>query len=204
MEFFNQIGAFILQHQQAIFWFSRFASSIAIASACLVATLIILVLPIRIRFGIIRIDGLLKLIVSVLILGWMAAAIWAVVALPFVIIAKLCFLHLMIIGSITCLVLVVSGPQIDQMLDSIQQDCQLANNLTFLQAEMARAQLQGLSDRIKQSMQPEEKEITETVLKSISPLVSLFLKRERSVLKWSFAAVDVGRTMMRYFWSDKK
>lgn len=204
MEYLDQIGAFFLANQSSIAWFARFTSVMAIISASLLGAFIVLLMPIRIRFGIFRLDGLLKLIGALLVLGWMCAAVWAVIWFPFVVIAKLTIIHITVIGGIVCWVLLLSGSQIDRAMTSIQQECELANKLTFLQAEMARAQLQTLNDRIQKSIEPEEREMTETMLKSISPLVSMFLRRERSVIKWSVAAVDVGKELMRYFFNETK
>lgn len=204
MEFLNQLGAIILQHKREIFLLARSLSVIAIVASCLGGAVLIAMLPFRIRFGIIKLENLVKLAAILILFAWGAAATWAVIWLEFIVIAKLLLVHVFIIGSLAAWVLILCGPELNRMLIITQAQCELASNLTFLQADIVRAQLAEVNERIRRAVEPEEQEFTDTMLRTMSPLVSLFIKRERSVIKWSIAAVDVGKTMMRYFFSDKK
>lgn len=203
-QFGNAIWSSFQLHHEVIYVFCRVSTMIALFASCVVGAFIVLLLPIRIRFGIVRLDPLLKLIIIVGVLGWMGAAMWASLFFPFLIVAKLWIIHVMIAVGLGCWVLLIAGPQLNLALTSIQKECEIATNLTFLQADYTRAQLESLNERIRRSVEPEERDATEMMLRSISPIVSLFLKKERSVIKWSFAAVDVGKTLMKYFWSDEK
>ncbi len=205
MEFLDQIAALLQQNQKAFLDVARLIAAVGVVFVCLSGSNLVTKLPIRrFRFGPLRLDLLLKFLVIAVIVAWMAGATLSVVLLPLLVVAKLFLIHVMICAGLLCWVFILSGPQIDRGLTQIQQDCELATNLTFLQAEMARAQLDSMNEKIRNSLEPEEREITETMLKSISPLVSLFLHKERSVVKWSIAAVDVGKVMMHYFWSPKR
>ncbi len=204
MEFLDQIGAVLQQNQQALLDTARWLIAAGIIFVCLSGARLVTSVPLRIRFGMVRLDPLLKFLVVALIAAWMTAATWSVMTFSFMVIAKLFLIHLMIGAGLLCWIVIFCGPQIDRGLMQIQQDCELAINLTFLQAEMARAQLDSLNAKIRTSLEPQEREITETMLKSISPLLSLFLAKDKSVVKWSLAAVDVGKVMMHYFWSPKR
>jgi hypothetical protein len=198
------VEAFFSRYQLEISILTRVVSVLSIIATGLTTCLLVLILPIRVRMGALRIDALLKLIVFLGIFAWCFVASYVVIFQPFIIIAKLAIINVMLVGIIVAWTLLLSWPRISLMLTAIQQECELANNLTFLQAEMARSQLEALNMRIQQAIQPEEREVTETMLRTLSPIVTMFLKKERSILKWSYAAVDVGRTMMRHFFSDKK
>jgi hypothetical protein len=204
MDFLNEVSAWLTQNRELLFRLTRVASVLAIVLGSAMAVGAVLIAPVRIRFGIVRLDPLLKLIGMGLIIGWMVLASGIVINSSFVVIAKFILLNVMITVSVLSWIFLLTWPQISRALTSIQQECELATNLTYLQAEMARAQLEQLNDRIQRSIEPEEREVTETVLKTLSPLVTMFIRRERSVLKWSVAAVDVGKTLMGYFFSDKK
>jgi hypothetical protein len=204
MEFLNEIGAWLAANRELFFKVTRVISVLALVLGSAVTIGLIVFFPIRIRFGIIRLEGLLKLICTVLVIGWMVFSAGVLISSTFVVIAKYIILNVMIGTSVTAWILLLTWPQINAALIQIQQECEVATNLTFLQAEMARAQLESLNDRIQRATQPEQREVTETMLKTISPLVTMFLKRERSVIKWSVAAVDVGKSLMGYFFSDKK
>lgn len=205
MEFLNEIGAWLTQNRELLFRLTRVACVLSIILASLMAVTIVAIFPIRIRFGMLRLDPLLKLFCAVFVIAWAAVASGVMINTPaWKDIGKFVLLNVMVIISVVSWILLLTWQQISRALSAIQQECELATNLTYLQAEMARAQMESLNDRIQRAIEPEDREMTETVLKTISPLVSMFLKRERSIVKWSVAAVDVGRTMMGYFFSDKK
>jgi hypothetical protein len=204
MDFLNEVGAWLTQNRELVFRWIRVAFVVSTILGSAVAIGTVLIFPVRIRFGMVRLDPLLKLICMGLIIGWMVLTAGVVINSTLVVIAKYLLLNVMIAVSVMSWVFLLTWPQISRALSSIQQECELATNLTYLQAEMARAQLEQLNDRIQRSIEPEEREVTETMLKTLSPLVTMFIRRERSVLKWSVAAVDVGKTLMGYFFSDKK
>lgn len=205
MEFLNEIGAWLTQNRELLFRLTRVVCVLSIILASLMAITIVAIFPIRIRFGVLRLDPLLKLFCAGFVITWGAVASGVMINTPaWKDIGKFFLLNVMVVISVVSWILLLTWPQISRALSAIQHECELATNLTYLQAEMARAQMESLNDRIHRAIEPEEREMTETVLKTISPLLSMFLKRERSIVKWSVAAVDVGRTMMGYFFSDKK
>lgn len=161
-------------------------------------------LPLRIRLGSLRIDGLLKLFAWFLTAAWCVAATWVAIKFPILIAAKLWIINLLIVGIVACWFFLLTSRVWSGLLTDVQQECELATNLVFLQGEMARAQLESLAEKIRASAQPEEREITQTMLKTLSPVVMLFLHKERSVVKWSMAAVNLSKGLMSYFWSAKK
>jgi len=205
MEVFQAIGAWLMEHREVLFKIVRVMSVLAIILGSATTTAIVFFFPIRIRLGVVRLDGLIKLIAAALVVCWMVLASSVVIFSPtFVGIAKFLIINVMIAVSVTAWVLLLTWPQISAALTAVQQECELATNLTFLQAEMARAQLESVNDRIQRAIQPEEVDATQTLLKTISPLVSMFVRRETSVIKWSMAVVDVGKHMMAYFKQSKK
>lgn len=160
--------------------------------------------PLRIRFGPIKLENVLKLFVGGIMLSWFVAAGYAVLFFAPLMVAKLLLINLLIVGSFGCLIIFLNTGRMNLALSQIQQECELATNLTFLQAEMTRAQLETLNERIRKSLQPEEREISETLLKSLSPLVMLYFKKEKNIMKWSMAAMTASKDLMGFFFSSKK
>jgi hypothetical protein len=204
MELWNEIAAWLTQHKDTLFRLTRVISVLAVILGSLTAIFVALLFPIRIRLGAVRVDPLVKLIVMGLIVGWMVLSCGVIISSTFVVIAKYIILNVMIATSVIAWVLLFSWPQINRALTLIQQECELATNLTFLQGEMMRSQLEAVSARIHQAIEPEEREVTETMLKTLTPLVGLFLNKERSLVKWSIAGVGVAKNLMGYFFSEKK
>lgn len=204
MDWVNDIAAFLAQHKELLFRLARVISVLAVILGALTSMAVTLLFPVRIRLGALRLDPLLKLIAIALIFGWMVLSGAVVISSTFVVIAKYIILNVMIATSLTAWVLLLTWRQISAALTAIQQECELANNLTFLQGEMMRSQMEAVNARIQLAIQPEEREVTETMLKTITPLIGLFLNKERSVMKWSLAGVGVAKNLMGYFFSEKK
>jgi hypothetical protein len=128
---------------------------------------------------------------------------WLILMNPPLLVAKLFLIACMTVGGFASLIIAANCHRWYASLHTIQQDCELASNLAFLQGEMTRAQLEALSARLKQAVEPEEREITHTMLKSISPFVLLFIRKEKNVLQWSLAAAKLGKDLLGYFWSPR-
>lgn len=204
MEWANDIAAWLTQHRELLFRLARVISVLAVILGAFTAVIVTLIFPIRVRLGVVRLDPLLKLLAVVAMFGWMALSCGVIISSTFVVIAKYIILNVMIATSFVAWVLLLTWPQIDRALLSIQQECELATNLTFLQGEMMRSQLEAVTARIQQAVEPEEREITETMLKTVTPLIGLFLNKERSILKWSIAGMGVARNLAGYFFTEKK
>ena len=141
-----------------------------------------------------------QLLSTLIILMSVAFVGWAVLALAPLTAVKLALILSLLVGILCCLVGLTNVERWHQSLAKIQQECDLAANLVFLQGEMTRSQLEALNERLKHAVEPEEREITETMLKSISPFVMLYLHKEKNMIKWSLAAANMGRDLFNYFW----
>ena len=140
-----------------------------------------------------------------LVTGVMATLIChRVLTLEPLIIAKLGLIIWLAFGTLLCVFCMTQIGRWHRALDNIQQECEMAAHLTFLQAEMTRAQLENLNQRLSSAVQPREREIAATMLKSLSPFVMLYLKKEKSIFEWSMAAVNIGRGVLRYILLPKK
>jgi hypothetical protein len=129
---------------------------------------------------------------------------YLILTTPPLLVAKLALIVFLICAGFFCLICVFNVHRFHRALTAVQQECELMTNLTFLQGEMTRAQLEQLNERIRQATEPEEREITETMLKSLSPLVMLFLRKEKSIIQWSLAAANIGKDMLKYIWSPSQ
>lgn len=195
---------FLIHYYPIIAPIARGATVTAIVIVGLLLLWLIPQIPLRVRIGAVRIDGLLKLCGWIFILGWCIAAAYVTVRFPLLIAAKLWIINLLLVGIIGCWFFLLTSRVWSDLLTDVQQECELATNLVFLQGEVARSQLESLSEKIRAAAQPEEREITETMLKTLSPVVMLFLHKERSVVKWSMAAMNLSKGLMSYFMSPKK
>jgi hypothetical protein len=148
-----------------------------------------------------RLQPASKLLLAVIIAAAAVVVSVLVLLLPPLLVAKLSLIVVLIGGGCCCLILSMQAGRFYRTLAGIQQECELATNLTFLQGEMTRAQLEQLSQKLRQATEPQEKEITETMLKSLSPIVMLYLRKEKNLVEWSMAAANAGRTLLKYFWS---
>ncbi|HEY9791876.1 MAG TPA: hypothetical protein V6D22_15835 [Candidatus Obscuribacterales bacterium] len=148
-----------------------------------------------------RLPQAAKLALSVFTAALASSVSALVVLLPPLLVAKLALIVGLIGGGCFCLIMSRQAGRFYRTLAGIQQECELATNLTFLQGEITRAQLEQISQKLRQASEPQEKEITETMLKSLSPIVMLYLRKEKSLVEWSMAAANLGRTLLKYFWS---
>lgn len=181
---------------------------IAIASACSFAISLIHKVPLSIRSktpeGELEMAGVFKSLIYLVLIVVACAHGLFVAFFPLLISAKIAFIELLIMGCIVCWIGILNSGNWAAQLVQLQSEFELATNLTFLQGEMVRAQLEDMSARIHKSMEPQEIDMTETLLQSLSPMAMLFFKKEKSIMKWSMAAVKVGKTLGKYFWSPKK
>lgn len=122
---------------------------------------------------------------------------WLVLNTQPVVVAKLTFIFVLISGGCAALVVCTQTSRLHKALNSIKQECELATNLTFLQGEMTRAQLEQLSKRLQEISQPSEREVTEGLLQSISPIVMLYFRKEKSIVQWTMAAVKMGKSILQ-------
>jgi hypothetical protein len=170
----------------------------------IVACIVLSVLRVLIAATPIRMNPFFKLFLTVLFLGGAAGLIWLVLTTAPLLIAKLALIIVLICGGLLCLYCLTQVGRWTEDLVRIQAECELATNLTFLQGEMTRAQLEQVSLKLQKMAEPEEREITETLFKSLSPIVMLYLRKEKSVIEWSLAAAGMGRDLFKHFWSPKK
>lgn len=149
--------------------------------------------------GVARVTPLARLALLLFILACAIAASWAVCVFSPLLVAKGALVIGLVLGGIFCLIFLCVLPELDRALTNLQRDCELATQLSYMQGEMTRAQLETLNDRLKQAVQPEEREITESVLRSISPLVMMYFRKEKNIIKWSMAAANLGKGVLDYF-----
>jgi hypothetical protein len=152
--------------------------------------------------GVIRMSPFARLMCLLLILAAAGAASYAVCTLAPLLVAKGALVICLIGGGLFCFLLVCLVPKIDIALTSLQRDCELATQLCYMQGEMTRAQLEEINARLQQATQPQEREITESMLRTLSPLVMMYFRKEKNIIKWSMAAVKVGRGVFDYFFKD--
>jgi hypothetical protein len=122
---------------------------------------------------------------------------WLILNSSALLVAKLAVIFLLISGGCACLAIATQAPRLLMALKSIEQECELATNLTFLQGEMTRAQLEQVSKKLQEITQPSEKEVTEGLLQSISPFVMLYFRKEKNIVAWAMAAVKMGKSIFR-------
>jgi hypothetical protein len=170
----------------------------------IVACIVLSVLRVLIFATPIRINPFVKLIVTLLFLGVAGGLIWLILTTEPLLIAKLALVTVLVCGGLFCLLCLTQVGRWNEDLGRIQSECELATNLTFLQGEMTRAQLEQIALKLQKMAEPEEREITETLFKSLSPIVMLYLRKEKSVIEWSLAAAGMGRDLFKHFWSPKR
>ena len=152
--------------------------------------------------GAVRLHPAFRLVVALFVLCAAVACAIAIGIYAPIVIAKGALVICLFGGGLFFLVLTASVPRIDRALNNIQRDCELATQLSFMQGEMTRAQLEEINERLKQAIAPEEKELTESMLKTLSPLVMLYFRKERSIIKWSVAAAKLGKGVFDYFFKS--
>lgn len=118
--------------------------------------------------------------------------------------AKLTLAYLMFLACVICWAVFLIAPQGKQTLILIEQDCSELRDVSVLGATQMRAQLAQVSERLKRQAQPDERQATAMVLKSVSPLVMLLFAKEKSMLKWGMTAFGLGRSLFKYFDIKKK
>src|SRR5579883_1420154 len=143
----------------------------------------------------VRLFSVSKLLITLIYLGMLAIFFYGVLVLAPITIAKLLLVAALIIGGCFCLILLPQVSHWNHKLDLVQQECEIAAKVTYLQGEVLRAQLEALNEKLKHTVEPEKKEMAAAVLKTISPLAMLYLNKERSILKWSFAAARLGNNL---------
>ena len=122
---------------------------------------------------------------------------WLILNSTPLLVAKLAIIALLVSGGCACLAMATQAPRLLRALKTIEQECELATNLTFLQGEMTRAQLEQVSKKLQEITQPSEKEVTDGLLQSLSPFVMLYFRKEKSIVAWSLAAVKMGKSIFR-------
>jgi hypothetical protein len=153
---------------------------------------------------------------------WDVPAIWVCLHLTPIMAAKLLLANILVLGAVFTslvafftlldmslpatsplksapLIKLFSMVQWQTALEMMEKHAELARDLSMMQAEYMRVQLDGLNQRLKQTIEPEVKDITKSLLKSVSPLAVLFFKREHNPFAWGAAALNAGRTLFSYF-----
>jgi hypothetical protein len=146
-----------------------------------------------------------KIVIAVALPALAIAVSYLILTSEPLLVAKLVLIAVSIGSGLLCLLSLLNIGRFYRTLTAIRKECELMTNLTFLQGEMTRAQLEQLHERIRQAVQSQRPshEIGETMLRSLSPLVMLFLRKEKSIIQWSLAAANIGRGMLKYFWSER-
>jgi hypothetical protein len=148
--------------------------------------------------------GFIKSVIYLIILAIAVAHCLLVALLPLLVAAKIGFIEFLVAGILGCWIGILNSGRWAKELVLVQTECELATNLTFLQGEMVRAQLEDVNDRIRKQLEPQEIDATKTLLQTMSPLMMLFVQKEKSIMKWSLAAVNAGKMLTKYFNSPKK
>lgn len=205
----QSMGTLAMQMMPWVDKIARGFSVAAILGICWFLSMVVLRSPIimRVRHAngeLVDLAPTVKLIGSAFIIAIAIVQAWFTIALPLLLVAKIYFIELMVSGILGCLIGIASAGRWHQQLTQIQDECEVATSLVFLQGEMTRAQLEAVNERIQRSMEPEEIDLTETVLKSLSPALMLFIQKEKSIVKWSMTGLSIAKSLSKYFWSPKK
>jgi hypothetical protein len=154
-----------------------------------------------------------RLVILSVVLRKMLVAAIALVVAPMVVapflfdvipLSKLTLAYLMFLACVICWTVFFIAPQGRQTLIMIEMACAELRDVSMLGATQARAQLSAISERLKLQAEPDQRQATAMVLKSVSPLVMLFFAKEKSMLKWGMTAFSLGRSMFKYFGAHKK
>ena len=136
---------------------------------------------------------------TILSIAWLIPASYVLLSYALADVAKLALVNIMGLVAILGFGLLIFSKPIENELRIIEKECDMIRDITLFQASDVRAQLALIKEKMQAKNEPASRdEVTRTILKSVSPLVMLFFRKERSIVKWSLAAVNVGRVMAKH------
>jgi hypothetical protein len=145
-----------------------------------------------------KMNGLL-LLTAILSIAWLIPASYVLLIYSLTDVAKLALVNIMSIGAILGFGLLIFSKPIENELRIMEKECDMMRDITLFQASDMRAQLALVKEKMRDRTEPASKdEVARSILKSVSPLVMLFFSKERSIVKWSLAAVNLGRVLAKH------
>lgn len=145
-----------------------------------------------------RMQGLLVL-TAILAVAWLIPASYVLLNYSLTDVAKLVLVNIMGLAAVVGFGLLIFSKPIENELRIMEKECDMLRDITLFQASDLRAQLALVKEKMQAKNEPASRdEVTRTILKSVSPLVMLFFRKERSIVKWSLAAVNVGRVLAKH------
>lgn len=124
---------------------------------------------------------------------------------PFwILLAKSILALLMTLFAVLCLLLSLKANGWRMMLQGIETECDIARDMTMLQATVARSELREIQEKLKTKTEKAKIEVVSSLVKEAVPVLSMIMQKETSLLKWGFAGAKLIRSAFEYFSQAKK
>jgi len=145
-----------------------------------------------------RLNAAVSFILTALIFVWLLPLSWVLLRWEWHNVGKYMLINFMVGLSFASLVTLLITRLLESELAKIEKECDNLRDITLFQAMDLRAQLVQLKHRIQEGQEtPGKDEIARTIVKGISPAVTLFFSKERSLVKWTLAGFNVARTIYK-------
>jgi len=117
---------------------------------------------------------------------------------------KIILVLIMLAASFVCLLVFRNSSSWRKQLSLLELECDDARDAVVLQATIARSQLAEVYERLTTQQEKPEIEVISNLIKQAMPLVSLFMSKETSLIKWGMAGVNLARSAFDYFKRSEK
>lgn len=118
--------------------------------------------------------------------------------------SKLVLAYLMFLACVGSWAILALAPHGKEALIMLEQDCSQLRDVSVLGGTQVRAQLAEVAEKLRRKSEPDQREATALLLRSVSPVVMLFFAKEKSALKWGMHAFTLARSLVKYFSAQKK
>ena len=120
-----------------------------------------------------------------------------------ILLAKVILVLLMFAFGAVCIVVFKNSREWESQLLIMELECDTARDMAMIQGTMLRSQLREIQDRLSKKPEKAEMEIIGTMMKQAMPLVTLFMAKETSIIKWGFAGAKLAKTAFEWFQNKK-
>ena len=109
---------------------------------------------------------------------------------------KLVVIEVMLGLSAVCLGIVIGHGKIMSLLTQAEEVAYLARDQAFVDLNMAREELRRLRHKLRRDTDPEGYGHASELLKMVSPLVMMFIQKEKNIFRWGMFGWKVAQNAM--------
>jgi hypothetical protein len=118
------------------------------------------------------------------------------IALNPILAGKIALIEVMLLFSVICLGIAIGHGKIMDLLAQAEEIAYLARDQAFVDLNIARDELAGLRRKLTREVDDQGYGGVSELLKTVSPLVMMFIQKEKNIFRWGMFGLKVAQNAM--------